>query len=319
MLVVGLVTASATPPAGYYDSALGKTGMVLKNALHDIIDDHNVIPYSSSSLDTQDALEVLDQDPVNSNNVILIYSRRSEPKATWPAWNREHLWPNSYGIDDQPPAYSDLHNLRACDANVNSSRGNEFFDWSDTNAASYVMPAHVEAPECSSDADSWEPPPSVRGDIARAQFYMAVRYAGDKANEPDLELTDNIAAINSASTLMGRLRTLLQWHAADPVDDAERTRNDLIYSLYQANRNPFVDQPGWVQAAFVPRLAIETTTGGVRLRWAADGPAMQLAVSTDGTTDWLPVATPPELDAQGWYLDIPTETTPASLYRLELK
>lgn len=315
---MGLVTASAAPPPGYYDSAVGKTGLELKLALHDIIDDHHVIPYSSSSFDTQDALEVLDQDPANTNNVILIYSQRSEPKANWPGWNREHLWPNSYGIDDRPPAYSDLHNLRACDANVNSARGNEFFDWSDTNAASYAMPAHVEAPACSSDADSWEPPASERGDIARVQFYMAVRYAGDKSNESDLELTDDTQAITSSSTLMGRLSTLLQWHRSDPVDDAERLRNDRVYSLYQTNRNPFVDHPEWVQAVFVPRLAIEPATNGVRLRWAANGPAMQLRAATNAANGWFPVPGTPELDGQGWYLDRPAED-PAAYYRLELQ
>jgi len=78
-LAAGCAT-HAQPPTGYYANAEGKTGLALKSALHDIIDDHTVFPYSSGSFDTHDALQVLDQDPANSNNVILIYARRSEPK-----------------------------------------------------------------------------------------------------------------------------------------------------------------------------------------------------------------------------------------------
>ena len=47
---------------------------------------------------------------------------------------------------------------------------------------------------------------------------------------------------------MGRLETLLSWHETDPVDGRERTRNDLIFSQIQGNRNPFVDHPEWVRA-----------------------------------------------------------------------
>ena len=84
----------ADPPHGYYSSATGKTGQALRQALHDIIDDHRVIKYSSKNPDTADALAELDADPNNPNSVILIYSRRSEAISnfgTSSGWNREHL------------------------------------------------------------------------------------------------------------------------------------------------------------------------------------------------------------------------------------
>jgi endonuclease I len=66
---------------------------------------------------------------------------------------------------------------------VNSARSNKIFDTSDTK---YQKPGHPEAKLTSEDTDSWEPPTNVRGEIARAAFYMDVRYSGDKANENDL-------------------------------------------------------------------------------------------------------------------------------------
>ena len=48
---------------------------------------------------------------------------------------------------------------------------------------------------------------------------------------------------------MGALSVLLQWHAEDPVDEAERLRNEAVYS-YQGNRNPFIDHPAWVDCIY---------------------------------------------------------------------
>ena len=128
----------ADPPKNYYAPTIDKTGIELRSALHDIIDDHRVIKYSSSNPDTADALAKLDVDPNNPNSVILIYSRRSEAISnfgTSSGWNREHLWCNSYGIDKRGPAYSDLHNLKPADASMNSARSNKIYDNSDASDA----------------------------------------------------------------------------------------------------------------------------------------------------------------------------------------
>ena len=255
--VMAIFLCTTARAAGYYDSANGLTSTNLRFALHAIIRNHTVIPYSSSSFDTSDALKVLDEDPSNSNNVVLLYARRSEPKSTFATptgWNREHMWPNSYGIDDRHPAYSDLHNLRAEDMDVNNARGNKYYDRGVTNQPNYSFPAHAEAQTCSTDYDSWEPPPVVKGDIARAMFYMDVRYEGDTGAEPDLKLTEGFGQITATNNFMGRLITLLAWHELDPVDDAERQRNEQVFQLYQHNRNPFVDHPEWVREIFWPRL-----------------------------------------------------------------
>ena len=98
----------------------------------------------------------------------------------------------------------------------------------------------------------WQTWDDRKGDVARAQFYMDVRYAGDVSGEPDLVLTDNrnlIVSTSSSPAYMGLLSTLIEWHEDDPVDQKERDRNDVVYS-YQGNRNPFIDHPEWVAGVF---------------------------------------------------------------------
>lgn len=48
---------------------------------------------------------------------------------------------------------------------------------------------------------------------------------------------------NDKSPLQANLSTLLHWNRIDPVSKWERNRNNIIDSLYQHNRNPFIDYP----------------------------------------------------------------------------
>ena len=92
-------------------------------------------------------------------------------------WNREHVWPKSYGIGTSGDDYTDVHNLRACDWSVNSARGNLFFGECDPSLdSSCSSPAHSEAAsDTAANSVLWMPPAAVRGDIARTLFYMEVR------------------------------------------------------------------------------------------------------------------------------------------------
>lgn len=248
------------------------SGQQLKDRLHLIVPGHRVVPYSSSTkLDVSDALAVLDEDPQDTNRVRLHYGNTNTLKSNFGetvGWNREHSWPNSYGIDSTRPAYSDLHHLFACDANVNSSRGNKFYDRSCAGDGNLVNPAHVEAVGSSTDKDSWQPPDDQRGNLARALFYMDVRYSGDAVGELDLELTDDLVRVTSTNRYMGRLTTLLCWHLLDPVDERERQRQEGVFTL-QNNRNPFVDHPEFVALVFrdPARLQIQVVNGQVELTW----------------------------------------------------
>ncbi len=220
-------------PDGYYNGTEGLTGEALKTKLHEIIDNHEEFSYS----DLRDfILRETDEDPNNPDNVILLYTGRSQPKNTFGGdpddWNREHVWAKSHGgFGNQPPAGTDAHHIRPTDASVNSARGNKDFDDGGQ--------AHNEATECYYDGDSWEPRDEVKGDVARMIFYMAVRYEGDDG-VADLELSDNVNT--SPQPEHGKLSTLLAWHNADPPNDFEINRNEVIYG-YQKNRNPFIDHP----------------------------------------------------------------------------
>ncbi|MEI2439875.1 endonuclease [Priestia megaterium] len=230
-------TEPTVPVEDYYRTAAGKTGNTLKTELHNIIDHHTELSYSAG----WEALKKTDEDPANVNNVILLYTGRSQAKSTNGGgvddWNREHVWAKSHGdFGTAMGPGTDLHHLRPTDVSVNSTRGNLDFDNGGTE--------HSEALGNYFDSDSWEPRDEVKGDVARMLFYMAVRYEGDVSDEPDLELNNTVN--NGTAPYHGKLSVLLQWNAQDPVDDRERRRNDIIYSDYQHNRNPFIDHPEWV-------------------------------------------------------------------------
>lgn len=233
----------AQPAPDYYDAALGLTGGALRAALHATVAGHRALPYGA----VPEALTLLDADPANPGNVILLYSRRSVPAGDFGEYNREHLWPQSLGAR-RHPAKSDLHHIFAVDARVNSSRGNKPYDDCREDCRTHAL-----APLAPYDDDTWEPPDEVKGDVARALFYMDVRYEGNP-DEPDLVLTD--APITPGCDCMGLLSTLLAWHRLDPVDERERLRNDLIDRQWQGNRNPFVDHPEWVSSLWVVPAAV---------------------------------------------------------------
>jgi len=220
----------------YYQTTQQLAGSNLEDALHDIIKNHNEFSYSSAKQILKDS----DQDPNNTDNIMLVYKGISIPKSEFASnnqtdyWNREHVWAKSHGnfsnYGDLGP-YSDAHNLKPCDASINSSRGYKDFDNGGVQ--------HTEATECNYTNSTWEPRDGSKGDVARIIFYMHTRYSGD-TGEPNLNVVDFTSTFPNAQ--MGKLSTLLAWNEQDPVDAFERRRNDVIYG-WQNNRNPFVDYP----------------------------------------------------------------------------
>jgi endonuclease I len=235
--VTFLVHSQTLPPFTYYSSATNLTSSALEAALHNIIKGHTVIGYTP----THESLCVLDRDPANSGNVILIYSGYSVDTNTWPSWNREHLYPESFGTSSGTQ-HSDLFNLRACSESVNSSRGNKYYD---VSTGTITYPAN--APGTSYDGDSWEPRDIDKGFVARGCFYMSTRYDGT-GGDSNLQLADSP---NASASIFAKLSTLLAWNRQFPPSDWERGRNGQIYQLYQHNRNPFIDNPDFADMLFL--------------------------------------------------------------------
>ncbi|MBS1535246.1 MAG: endonuclease [Bacteroidetes bacterium] len=232
---------SNNKPTGYYNSLEGKSGTALKQAVQDIIANPAVVRAHTYG-DVINILKTADQNPLNNNQVWLIYTEQPRSKIDYQTgssiigkWNREHIYCQSRGNygdlynlppdginnwaasgpDDIGAGLSDAHHLRAVDGQENTSRNNRNY------GVDYNGPV-------ANPTSSW------KGDVARAVFYMAVRYNG--LNVVNGNPNENIIG------QIGDLATLLQWNHSDPSDDFEMNRNNYIYT-WQMNRNPFIDMP----------------------------------------------------------------------------
>ena len=285
--------------AGYYDRVDPSSCRALRATLHGVIDDHTAYPYSGGGTDSWAILEAADQDPLDSGRILDVYRNCSYAKVSDRAngpggnsscispggpssgrqYNREHTWPNSHGFNDItvldgfPNApYTDTHMLFLSQVEYNAERGNspyancppaasctvdETLLFNGTGGGAVVYPGHHNW----FNSNTFEVFDARKGDVARAQLYMAIRYDGggntrNGQREPDLELTDDRALIINtpsdvfaSSGFMGLLSDLLDWANADPVTTPDILRNDLVQS-FQGNRNPFVDHPEWIATAF---------------------------------------------------------------------
>ena len=251
----------------------------LRATLHEVIDDHTRYPYTSSATDTWDILDLADEDPNDSSRILDVYKNASHPKAGAgnSNYNREHTWPSSYGFPDDNGSnypYSDCHQLFLADSPYNGARGVKPYRYCSASCTTEPTvanngqggmggpyPGDYNWRSGSGVTGTWETWIGRRGDVARALFYLDVRYEGGNhgitgALEPDLVLTDDQALISGTPTgsnellgYMGIRSVLYAWHLEDPVDTVEQNRNDVVFG-FQGNRNPFIDHPEWAALLF---------------------------------------------------------------------
>ena len=258
-LVVASCTTLAQPPAGYYDPAAGLTGEPLRQALHDIIDNHTVLTYNS----LWTAFETSDDRPdgyvwdiysdIPSGTPPYLYTFGSDQCGTYNSegdcYNREHSFPKSW-FNDASPMLTDLHHIYPTDGWVNTKRGDLPYgevgsaDWTGLNGTKTgmnVWPGY--------GGTVCEPRDDFKGDLARTYFYMLTRYKPEASTwDCDMLVAGNFAPWAEA--------LLVQWSANDPVSTKETDRNNAVYAL-QGNRNPYIDHPEWVASIWGPFAGVE--------------------------------------------------------------
>jgi len=230
---------------GYYHGTSGLVGDALKSKVHDIIKEQTQLTTSQVSA----AVGRLDQDNDFSDHIIGVFSENKMSKAyEGSRWAVEQMWPGRRGgFYHTVGAGTDLHNAFPASMDVSQQRDfKEFGNGGDDLTGT----AGLNCPSCKTTSTTFEPSHYGKGQAARALFYMATRYNGDASSgNIDLVLQDALVGAESLTGTIGGLATLKQWHAAYPPSDAEKNRNNLAY-LIQGNRNPFIDNPEWVDALF---------------------------------------------------------------------
>jgi endonuclease I len=262
---------SAQPPENYYQSTEGKYGEELLIELHNIIKNHNEISYSG----LWDAFYYTDRK--SNNKVWDMYS--DVPGGTPPyeysffsdqcgnysgegdCYNREHSFPKSWwGGSTSADQHQDLFHLYPTDGSVNGRRSNYPFGevsnatWTSLNG-SKVGPSGYSG----YSGTVFEPIDEYKGDFARSYFYMAARYNNEIHNWN----SDMLDGSSFPVYTEWAISMLIEWHEVDPVSDKEINRNNKIYDDYQGNRNPFIDNPEFVNSVWgddpssLPQFSVE--------------------------------------------------------------
>jgi len=259
----------------YYSSIessveLGSRCADLKSELSELIDDHQVIPYSDRSFDTWDSHFSTDLRKNDAGTRLIIWDMYSDnPDGEEPYeyiagqdqdfgedisneglyYNREHSFPKSWwGGNLDTDQYTDIHFLIPVDKIVNSMRSN--FPYGETD--DIIMESENGSKLGISNAPEYnqrvfEPIDAYKGDVARMHLYVATRYENAAAAWKSRDSRGQ-AILKGEPYLFFEdwyVRTLLKWHEQDPVSQKEIDRNNAIFSI-QRNRNPFIDHPEYV-------------------------------------------------------------------------
>lgn len=228
-----------TYSGNYYDNLSsnlsdGLTGS-LRQELTDLIHPTSVPTYGGDVTNGLSyVLQEADEDPLNSNNMIMFYTRNSRTKIVANGdvnWNREHVWPQSLSNNcwGKSRAGADLLHLRPTYKTTNSTRGNNKFG--EVSHSSTTLRTYNGMDYGWLSGGTFEPLDSVKGDVARILMYVWTAYYKEYGTS-----LPNITNVIS-------YQTLLQWHMEDVPDAMEGVRNDYALTSMQKNRNPYVDHP----------------------------------------------------------------------------
>lgn len=258
-LICSVVCAQAPNNTGtYYMNADGKKGQALKTAMFNIIK----ITQAGWSYDgLKTAYKTTDMRPdgylrdwysnttsyVPGSNCAGSYEKEGD------GYNREHLVPQSW-FSKRDPMRCDIFHVVPTDAKINGMRADlplgEVGTVIETSKNNYSKKGYAKS-GLGYTGIVFEPNDEVKGDIARAYFYMVTCYE-DSIPRWNADGNSNATAsyVFDGSTYPGLTtwvtNMMLEWSAKDPVDAIETARNNVIYGK-QRNRNPFIDYPGLEQ------------------------------------------------------------------------
>jgi endonuclease I len=257
-----LVVTKAQPPSGYYNTATGKSGSTLQQALHDIIDNHTPVSYATlwNSFKTTDKKangkvwdmysDIPGGMPPYEFTFVTGQCGSTSPSAEGGCYNREHSWPKSWFGGEIAPMYTDLFHLIPTDSYVNSLRNN--YPYGDVGTALITTDNGSKIGYCVNPGYNnlvFEPRNEYKGDLARNYFYMATRYFKEDTGWPG-------SAMATGSQLKPwAIALLLTWAQNDPVSAKETARNNAVYAI-QKNRNPFIDHPEYATAIWGSNVGI---------------------------------------------------------------
>ena len=175
--------------------------------------------------------------------------------------NTEHSWPRSFGADSGKPL-SDMHHLFPTRINVNADRGvlpfseipdSQTDSWYFMNIEQGNIPTSNIDQYAERSGSAFEPPESMKGNIARAMMYFKAIYPSEANQAP-------------SDFFSGMQQTLCNWHYADPVDSLEWHRSHIIATYQSGKVNPFVLDCTLASRAFCPGtpVACDPTVSPVR-------------------------------------------------------
>ncbi len=257
--IIGFLSISAQIPEGYYNAAYGKKGKELQQILSQIIsDDVFIVDYGSTT--AARALDFVDgylydvyshpcchitEQGIGTSEQCKIYSFEHIFCQSWfnPVLDDGAALFNCSSSEPFPPC-SDLHHIFPTDHYVNSSYHG------DSPFGEVAMPRKISQNgsiwgyanyNCSDTSlhkkPVFEPVDEFKGDIARALLYISIRYMNMDETFGSSQMTEK------SQFKPWALDMLKKWHAMDPVSEKERSRNDLIFNIFQFNRNPLIDHP----------------------------------------------------------------------------
>ncbi len=259
-----------------YDNLGNSTNIDLINKLYNLVKDHNSLTYNNAKRKIGGSGGI---DVINGKIECAYSGIMHNSSSWDGAINCEHVWPQSYFEEYLPmrsdlhhlfavtsninskrgnihfgkvkkfdcPAVTDKTCSRDDDCGNNVYECNNgycekvfwaldwdgIYDGKDTGCRKGVPSTNCN------DFSVFEVRDEIKGDVARALFYFAVRYKDERINESQGGMT---GPGNTNHIPPYEEKYLRAWNHLDPVDEKEYERNNKIDAI-QHNRNPFIDRP----------------------------------------------------------------------------